>query len=694
MTPLRKINVVLIDDNPDTLRHLKSYIALVTEDVCGDESVQCKLHAFGPVPSHANPSKIDIDETLEKIIHLNPGVAIIGLKLEGDAEDDYTGAVLALRIKKSCNECCIILVSSYFEAVPGLLDNIEIFRFRVDRNQADYGKNLQAQFIDAVRNNVSAINLRRFLEGQPTSDRHLNQSPSRVVYISYARGSSEDIVNHIEESLKSYGYDVRRDTNNIPYTALISSFMKEIGRGRCIIVVISDKYLRSPYCMYELLEVYRNEGFHKRVCPVVLNDVQVSSIPEQFAYVEYWSSQVQQFDELIRKINLGNLAPETLEEFFKFRDISQNAAKLLAFIVDMQHLNLEELENNDFAVLRERIDQCLNGVRSPDPSRESEPSEGSGRKVPKQELGNQQGMEPGNQQTLNPKIQSLLDEINHPATKPTRRLAIGDEPDKLGDPRRGVGLDANGLPDIEWMEIPGGPFIYQNGETRKLPTYWISRYPITNRQFQAFIDAGGYQNQTDSVLKTESVLAELWKGLQQPQLAKSSWSQGNRPRTDVDWYEAVAFTRWLSAVLGLEENAIRLPTEQEWEKAARGTSGLVYPWGNEYQSGFANINETWDKAGPWNLQQTTAVGLYPQGRSPYEVEDMAGTVREWCLNKYEKPEVTESDISGDSRVVRGGSWISNQDLARADFRDWSGPENRIPDRGFRVLSAVPIHAVR
>jgi formylglycine-generating enzyme required for sulfatase activity len=324
------------------------------------------------------------------------------------------------------------------------------------------------------------------------------------------------------------------------------------------------------------------------------------------------------------------------------------------------------------------------------------------RKVPKQELGNQQ--------TLNPKIQALLDEINDPATEPTRRLAIGDELDKLGDPRRGVGLDANGLPDIDWVEIPGGVFIYQNGEKRELPTYWISRYPITNRQFQAFIDAGGYQkpsakrgkarqwldklNKLTGQTQTESVLADLWKGLQQPQPAKSTWPQGNRPRTNVDWYEAVAFTRWLSAVFGLPAKTIHLPFEMEWEKAARGEHGLIYPWGNEYQSGFANIDEKSGNAGKWYLEQTTAVGLYPHGCSPYGVEDMAGTVWEWCLNDYKNPHAMEAGTSGDARVLRGGSWFLYLDLARAVSRDWYNPDYRSYLRGFRVLSSVPIHAVR
>jgi formylglycine-generating enzyme required for sulfatase activity len=290
-----------------------------------------------------------------------------------------------------------------------------------------------------------------------------------------------------------------------------------------------------------------------------------------------------------------------------------------------------------------------------------------------------------------PAIQALLDEINGLETKPPRRLIIGDELDRLGDSRRGVGLDAKGLPDIDWVEIPGGPFIYQNGERRELPTFWISRYPVTNRQFQAFIDAGGYstKSRVGKILSTMTgKRGDWWKGLQQPEPEKSSWPQGNRPRTDVNWYEAVAYTRWLSAALGLQEGTIRLPTEAEWEKAARGEDGRAYPWGEDYQSGFANIDETLGGKGRWNLDQTTAVGLYPQGRSPYGVEDMAGTVWEWCWNEHGQPEVVGSKNGDRPRVLRGGSWINNSDNARANNRNRNDPDNRNNNIGFRLLSSA------
>ena len=274
-----------------------------------------------------------------------------------------------------------------------------------------------------------------------------------------------------------------------------------------------------------------------------------------------------------------------------------------------------------------------------------------------------------------PAVLVLLDELNNPGTEPPRRLKIGDELDRIGDPRPGVGLNADGLPDIAWIEVPAGPFIYQDNETRELPAFGIARYPVTNRQYQAFIDDGGYRDKS------------WWRDLKHPKKRKPRWTQSNRPRTNVDWYEAVAFCRWFSAKLDLE---VRLPTEPEWEQVARGTDGRHYPWGNEFRSGFANVDEKEQDDGPWYLQQTTAVGLYPHGRSPIDVHDLSGTVWEWCLNRHEDTEVVTIDKSGALRALRGGSWVNDPDSARADGRGRYQPDFRNDNAGFRVLCSVPI----
>ncbi|HRD92850.1 MAG TPA: SUMF1/EgtB/PvdO family nonheme iron enzyme [Accumulibacter sp.] len=231
------------------------------------------------------------------------------------------------------------------------------------------------------------------------------------------------------------------------------------------------------------------------------------------------------------------------------------------------------------------------------------------------------------------------------------------------------------LPDIDWVEIPGGDFVYQAGAKRSLPTFFMARYPVTTVQYQTFIDADGYRDQ------------RWWQDLVRPEPEDPHWPQANRPRTNVDWYEAVAFCRWLSVQFGYE---VRLPTEEEWERAARGSDGRAYPWGEAYQTGYANIDETGGKSGAWDLRQTTAVGVYPHAASAEGALDLAGNVWEWCVNKYDSPEQVEADTSGEWRVARGGSWFHYPVNARGSLRSSDHPVNRYYFRGFRLVSSAPI----
>ena len=231
------------------------------------------------------------------------------------------------------------------------------------------------------------------------------------------------------------------------------------------------------------------------------------------------------------------------------------------------------------------------------------------------------------------------------------------------------------LPGIDWVEIPGGDYIYQDGKSRTLPTFYMARHPITNMRYQAFIDADGYDDE------------RWWQGIERTKPQESRWPQAERPCTSVNWYEAMAFTRWLSEQLGY---TVRLPTEEEWERAARGRDGRTFPWGDNYSTGYANINETWDNAGECKLEQTTIVGAYPQGASSEGVLDLAGNVWEWCLNKHQHPEEIEPDNSGDARVLRGGSWYGNPDAVRSAERNWNDPGERGDNVGFRLVSSGPI----
>jgi len=133
--------------------------------------------------------------------------------------------------------------------------------------------------------------------------------------------------------------------------------------------------------------------------------------------------------------------------------------------------------------------------------------------------------------------------------------------------------------------------------------------------------------------------------------------------------------------------------KQEWEKAARGEKGLEYPWGNEYRSGLANVAEKRDKPGPWFLEQTTAVGVYSHGASPYGVLDLSGNVWEWCLNDHDDRDGRPGSVdlrSEAARVLRGGSWFGNPDDARASSRYWRVPDYHLGLIGFRALCASSV----
>ncbi|MBK9166484.1 MAG: SUMF1/EgtB/PvdO family nonheme iron enzyme [Bryobacterales bacterium] len=248
---------------------------------------------------------------------------------------------------------------------------------------------------------------------------------------------------------------------------------------------------------------------------------------------------------------------------------------------------------------------------------------------------------------------------------------------RLGlDDRKGVGVK-DGVPDIDWVRIQGGAFVYQEGERRTIETFHMARYPVTNAQYQAFLDAPDYWND------------QWWKGLGDPQRNPEPprWSEPNHPRETVSWHEAMAFCAWLSAKV---RYTVTLPTEWQWERAARGRDGRTYPWGDEYRPGHANISETRPKAGPHFLGRTSPVGIYPMGAPsrPEDVEDLSGNVWEWCLNEYKKRKRLQRG-GVEARVLRGGSWLYLQGNARAGYRSDGRPGSRNSSIGFRVVCSVP-----
>jgi hypothetical protein len=266
----------------------------------------------------------------------------------------------------------------------------------------------------------------------------------------------------------------------------------------------------------------------------------------------------------------------------------------------------------------------------------------------------------------------MLAALDEPATSHEERAIIGVRLSLLGDPRPGVGLRADGLPEIVWREVPGGEVtLEEEAGAFVVEPFQIAQYPVTYRQYRAFLDAeDGFNN------------PEWWEGLwfQVDKPGRQFSRRDNHPAENLCWLEAMAFCRWLSAKLGYE---VRLPTEWEWQQAATGgDSTNEYPWGPDWDGQCANTYES-------ELSRSTAVGMYPQGASPVDALDISGNVWEWCLNEYDQPRNVAP--AGDARRgVRGGAWYGYRTSARAAYRYFSAPDARGSGIGFRLACSSPI----
>src|SRR5215216_2689119 len=186
------------------------------------------------------------------------------------------------------------------------------------------------------------------------------------VYISYAwGGESERIVNELDADLQAKGILVIRDKRDRGFKGMIRDFMQQIGRGHAIIVVISDKYLKSPNCMFELVEIARNKDFYDRVFPIVLGDADIYNPVNRIKYIKHWEDKVKELDEAMRSVSSANLQGMR-EEIDSYDEIRDNISNLTFFLKDMNTLTAEMHENSNFAslisALERRLADAVNAV--------------------------------------------------------------------------------------------------------------------------------------------------------------------------------------------------------------------------------------------------------------------------------------------------------------------------------------------
>jgi formylglycine-generating enzyme required for sulfatase activity len=214
-----------------------------------------------------------------------------------------------------------------------------------------------------------------------------------------------------------------------------------------------------------------------------------------------------------------------------------------------------------------------------------------------------------------------------------------------------------------------------------LDDFKIGKYPVTNEEFKEFVDDGGYDRE-------EFWAKEGWQWREENKIYEPEywhdrkWNAPNFPVVGISWFEASAYVRWLSERAG---HQYRLPTEAEWEKAARGTDGSKYPWGEDFDKNSCNSYES-------GLNRTSPVGIFPKDKSPYGCFDMAGNVWEWCSDWYDVEYYANSPdrnpkgpSDGAARVIRGGSWGFYAGVCRSANRDRYDPGDRRDDLGFRLL---------
>ncbi|MFB0533674.1 MAG: formylglycine-generating enzyme family protein [Anaerolineae bacterium] len=230
-----------------------------------------------------------------------------------------------------------------------------------------------------------------------------------------------------------------------------------------------------------------------------------------------------------------------------------------------------------------------------------------------------------------------------------------------------AGAEAPTAPPVPEMmvEIPAGEFTMGNdggdddekpAHTVTLEAFEIDVFEVTNADFARFVEETGYQTEAEKA-------GEMgWRAYAE--------GKDNYPVVKVTWNDADAYCRWAGK---------RLPTEVEWEKAARGEEGFIYPWGNEWDPAKVNAKES-------GFRGTVAVGSFAEGASPYGVFDMAGNVWEWMADWYQAyPDSTyQSEYFGEKfKVTRGGGWFQEANLVTTFNRSATDPSAANDDLGFR-----------
>lgn len=532
---------------------------------------------------------------------------------------------------------------------------------------------------------------------------------SSKYFVSYSR-SVKDELEKLIDLLRAAGHSVWWDSDIPAIADWWSTILTQIEACEIFIFVISEKSVLSPYCLAELDYAL---GRNRPILPLIIDDASKYDLPPQLTATRIQRSSYDgDTTKLLEKVTKSNKEIE----WNKHRDVPiprplepgkgagtltkefQSAAKIAEdghFDESVKRFkNISSLDNSEWG--NECYDWILKIESYKDIHELSDNNATLKKAVTKwQTYIDKYG---GDFDPFDLKTKLVKFPVLPPSSakkkisrsSPSQQKTLSKSNLVIKKPSNIV------VPDpFEWIEIPLGildieikgtgkpiPLQAKKAKTERVTVerFAISKYPITNRQFQVFIDENGYDYRKYWTEKGWVYREE------KPWSKPEGWRKGvklDHPVVGVSWFEAKAYCQWLSQKL---KSKINLPSDAQWQRAAQGNSRRAYPWGNAFIKTYANYNNQ-----SYNTTATTPVQKYEaKSKSQFGVVDMVGNVWEWCSTIddviYSRVGSTFGRSAGfDKYIVHGGSWRTlSENYLMISYTETNDPVTRKNDLGFRI----------
>jgi hypothetical protein len=322
-------------------------------------------------------AKDNSPELLNKALEINPSNKALQTLIAG-IQKKVLATTKTMASEKAMSEQAIGFVNRKKELESIFLNPGQISRYWVIDAPAGYGK---SQLLAEAEKRYKQDNWltvkvefpRQALPSRPTvtSTLEINKYDS-AVFVSYAwGGDSERTVDELEKAFAERGIRIVRDKKELGYKGSIQDFEQRIGQGQCVILVISDKYLRSEHCLYELVEIEEHKDFRKRIFPVVLSDAHIYKALDRLSYIKHWDEQIAQLNHAIKQVSVMTNLAGISADLDKYARIRANLDHLTDLLSDMNTLTPEIHANTGYSTLIDAIQSIL----AEEPAKQNQPDE-------------------------------------------------------------------------------------------------------------------------------------------------------------------------------------------------------------------------------------------------------------------------------------------------------------------------------